>query len=188
MIICSREQANQLIQDDTNLFKNDERNKDVVDYPIQEIKRGRGAGVENLTPGMRELIAEEALVSGKTLDQIADEYGISRDAVNAYKHGATSEATYNQPDAKLLDKVNEVKTEIKTQAQNKLLLAIQSLTDQKISGAKAKDIAGIAKDMSSVLRNVEGPDSNLNFNNSKVLIYSPRLKEEDDYKVIEARE
>jgi len=187
MIICSRDEANKLIHDDTNLFKNDERNKDIIDYKIEPIKHGRGAGVENLTEGMRQLIAEEALVSGRTIQDIADEYGISRDAVNAYKHGATSEATYNQPNANLLEKVIEVKDNIKTQAQNKLLLAIQSLTDQKISSAKAKDIAGIAKDMSSVIRNVEGPDGPT-FNNSKVLIYSPRLKEEDDYKVIEARE
>lgn len=187
MIICSRQEANKLINTDVNIFKNDERNKDVIDYQVIPIKHGRGAGVENLTPGMRELIATEALVSGKTIDQIAEEFGVSRDAVNAYKHGATSEATYNQPNHELATVVDNVKSEIKKEAQNKLLTAIQSLTDSKISQAKAKDIAGIAKDMSSVMRNIDGPDGNI-INNNRVLIYSPRLKEEDDYKVIEARE
>jgi len=136
---------------------------------------------------MRAIIAEEALISGKTLEEVAKEFGVSRDAVNAYKHGATSEATYNQPDAELSPIVETIKDQIKSEAQNKLLTAIQSLTTDKIGAAKAKDIAGIAKDMSAVIRNINPSDGTL-ITNSKVLVYSPRVKEEDDYKVIEARE
>jgi transposase-like protein len=187
VIICSREEANTLIADDRNLFSRDERNKDIVNYEVKEIKHGRGAGKENLSDEMRKIIAEDALVSGRTIQEVADEYGISRDAVNAYKHGATSEATYNVPNQELAPHVTQVKDEIKLKAQNALLTAIQSLTDDKISGSKAKDIAGIAKDMSSVLRNIEPQTSGPVINN-KVLVYSPRVKEEDDYKVIEARE
>lgn len=187
MIICSRQEANTLIGDSRNLLSADERNKDIIDYEVLEIKHGRGAGVENLTPEMRKLIAEEALVSGRSQEDIAKEYGVSVDAVRAYKNGATSCATYNQPNEELAPHVAQVRDEIKLKAQNALLTAIQSLTDEKISGAKAKDIAGIAKDMSSVLRNIE-PQSSGPVINNKVLVYSPRVKEEDDYKVIEARE
>jgi predicted transcriptional regulator len=187
MIICSREEANKLIQDNRNLFSKDERNKDIVDYEVKEIKHGRGAGVENLSPEMRKIIAEEALISGKTQAEVAIEYGVSPQAVEAYVKGATSLATYNTPNEELAPHITQVKDQIKTQAQNALLTAIQSLTDDKISGAKAKDIAGIAKDMSSVLRNIEPQTSGPVINN-KVLVYSPRVKEEDDYAVIEARE
>ena len=192
MIICSRDEANSLLQDSRNLLSTDERNKDVIDYPIEQIKHGRGAGVENLTDEMRKIIAEEAILSGKSQEEIAKEYGVSIDAVRAYKNGATSSATFNTPDAVLGPHVAEIKEEvkeqIKTHAQNALLTAIQSLTDSKISGAKAKDIAGIAKDMSSVLRNIEPQTNGPIINNNKVLVYSPRVKEEDDYNVIEARD
>ncbi len=187
MIICDRESANSLLNDNRNLLSKDERNKDIIDYEVKEIKHGRGLGVENLTPEMRKIIAEEALTSGKTVDEVALEFGVSRDAVNAYKHGATSEATYNEPNTDLAPHVEGVKEQIKSHAQNALLTAIQSLTSNKISGAKAKDIAGIAKDMSSVLRNIEPQTAGPVINN-KVLVYSPRVKEEDDYNVIEARE
>ncbi len=206
MLIVSRSDANKLINEDSNVFKTDERNRDVndysikeikpdytipdytiPDYTIQEIKHGRGLGTENLTPEMRAIIAQEAIVSGRTAEDVAREYGVSTQAVEAYKNGATSLATYNQPDAALKTVVNEAKDVIKIEAQNKLLLAIQALTGEKITSAKARDIASIAKDMSSIVRDSREANQ-ININGGQTIVYAPRVKEEDDYKVVEVRE
>lgn len=186
MIICSRESANSLISDDKNFLSKDDRNKDILNYEVKEIKHGRGVGTENLTDAMRQLIAEDALVSGKTIEEVAKDYGVSPQSVSAYKHAATSTSTYNQPNEALAPIVGDIKSQIKEEAQNKILSALIALNPDKIAAAKARDIASIAKDMSSVVRNLT--DDGPLIQNNTVLVYKPRVKEEDDYQIIEARE
>lgn len=189
MIICSREEGNQLLQDESNLFKEDERNKDIIkefiDYETREIKHGRGDSL-NLDDERRKEIATLALTSGLSTEEVAKLCGVSEQAVSAYKKGATSEATYNKKDEVLAPHVDGIRNEISSVAKNKLLLAMEALTGEKIHSAKARDIAGIAKDMSAVMKNMT-PDGPL-IQNNKVLIYQPRVKEEDDFDVIEAVE
>lgn len=187
MIICNRETANSLLKDNQNLFKDDPRNKSLIDYEIAEIKRGRGDSL-NVEPEIRAMIAEEAIRSGKTQLQIAQEYGVSPQAVEAYKNGATSLATYHEPKQELKQVVDQTKEDIAIRAKNKLAQCLEELSPEKIRGAKAKDIAGIAKDMSSVHKNMTADfDKSVNINN-KILVYQPRMKEEDDYEVVEAIE
>jgi transposase-like protein len=185
MIIASREQANKLLAVDSNLFKNDERNIIPGDSNIEvrALRHGKPAGRENLTAEQRKIIAEEAIISGKTIVEIAEQFGISHDTVAAYKSGATSCATYNEKDEDLSKHINSVKENIISEAQNKLLTAIQEITSDKIGAAKVRDIAGIAKDMSSIVKNM-GPEMVVN-DNRKVIIYRPRERQEDEYEVID---
>lgn len=185
MIICSRESATSLLKDSRNLLSADDRNKDIVDYPIIPIKHGRGEGKENLTPEMRNLILEEARMSGRTAEEVAKDYGVSTSTIAALKNSATSTATYNQPVEALKETNDKIDVIVKEEAKNKLLLALEALTPDKIYAAKARDIAGIAKDMAGIMKD-SGPS--VQVNNTKVLVYSPRMKEEDDYDVVEARE
>jgi predicted transcriptional regulator len=186
MLVCTREEANKLLQDEVNLLKDDKRNHDVIDYQVETIERGRGEGNGNKTMEERKEIAAAAIASGLTNDEIAKAFDVSHQAVSSYKHGATSEATYHKKVPELESHVNQVKNQISEAAQNKLMTAINLLTDSKIGQAKARDIAGIAKEMSVVLKNMtpEGPL----IDNRKVLVYQPRLKEEDDFVVINLNE
>lgn len=187
MIICNREEANKLISSQDNLLKDDERNNDIVsdflNYEIKEIKRGRGE-VLDIGEERRKEIATLALTSGLSIEEVAKLTGVSPQSVSAYKHGATSEATYNKKDESLGEHVDGIKTQVSNAAQNKLMMAIEALTGEKIHGAKARDIAGIAKDMSAIMKNMT-PDGPL-VQNNKVLIYQPRVKEEDDFITVEA--
>lgn len=164
-------------------MKDDSRNVDIVseyiDFETREIKRGRGDSL-NLDDEKRKEIATLALTSGLTIDEVSRLTGSSPDAVNAYKHGARSEATYNEKDNPVGDHVREIKGEVTERATNKLMLAIEALTGEKVNASKARDIAGIAKDMSAVIKNMSN-ESGMNISNSKVIVYQPRIKEEDDY-------
>lgn len=182
MIICSRDEAARLISIESNLLREDPRN---LDYKITEMVRGRTEGSNNRTEEEREEIAVSAVVSG-TLET-AREYGINKDTVSAYKNGhRTTGIGREKVDTSLTKKVNETKELISGAAQNKLQIAIDALTDQKIGTAKARDIAGIAKDMSVIVKNML-TDSPL-VDNRQVHIYQPRLREEDDFEVIEVSE
>ena len=191
MIICSREAAQSLIQSESNLFRDDERNKDIVseflNYETKEIKHGRGDSL-NLDDEQRKEIATLALTSGLSIEEVSKLTGASPSQVSAYKNGATSTATYHDKDKVLGEHVESVKSEITSAAQNKLKLAIEALTGEKINSAKARDIAGIAKDMSQIVRNIEGDSGSGSGTNVKVMIYQPRAKEESDFKVIEVNE
>ena len=198
MIICDRSKANNLLTVESNLFKNDERNiipesstimvpltGEVIEREeVRPVQHGRGAGRENLTDDQRKIIAEEALVSGKTIQEIAEQYGVSASSVSAYSNGVTSTKVYNEKKNESLEShIKETKEIVQAEAQNKLLLAIRNITDEKIGGAKVRDIAGIAKDMSAVIKNM-GPETIIN-DNRKVILYKPRQKEEDEYEVVE---
>lgn len=186
MKVCSREEADKLIEDESNLLKKDERNKNFLDYETLIINRGRVKDVENNTDEERKEIANLAITSGMTIDEVAKFSDVSPNSVSAYKHGATSEATYNNRDNPTGNYVKGLKDAISGAAQNKLMDAINALTDDKINSSKGRDIAGIARDMSSVVKNMntDGPL----IQNNKVIIYQPRMREEEDFDIIEVNE
>ena len=43
--------------------------------------------------------------------------------------------------------------------------------------------SAIARDMSTIVRNIQ-PDPSIQINQNKVIVYRPRMKEEDDYEVL----
>lgn len=190
MIICSRSEANQLIGVEENLFKSDERNRDIIseyiDYETRELRHGRSEGAIDIGEERRKEIATLALTSGMSKEEVAKYTGSSVASVGAYKRGdnATYQEGHNEG---LKEHVESVKTQVVGAAQNKLMLAIEALTGEKIHGSKGRDIAGIAKDMSQIIRNMN-PDSGNLISNSKVIIYQPRVKEEDDFDTITVSE
>jgi len=185
MIIASRDKANALLRVDSNLFKNDDRNSipGETNIEVRSLTHGKKPGTENLSDDQRKIIAEAAHVSGKTIQEIAEEYGVSPDSVAAYKNGATSLATYNEPNVDLDKHIKDVRQTITATAQNKLMLAMQEITGDRLADAKVRDVASIAKDMSSIVKNM---GTELTYNdNRKVILYKPRQKEEDEYEVID---
>jgi hypothetical protein len=65
--------------------------------------------------------------------------------------------------------------------------ALDHITDENISGAKVKDIASIAKDMSVIVKNME-PNQPDKVQNTQVIIYKPRMRDEDEFDIITVNE
>lgn len=147
------------------------------------VERGRGDKAE--TPeSARKLIAELA-ISGESNADIAREFNISPSSISAYKHGATSTATYDQPEKELTKHNNLVRDRIIRKSRKKLVLALDKITDDKLDNLDAKGCASIAKDMSTVIRNLEPeikPETNLN---AQFIFYAPQVKKEIDYPIID---
>jgi len=160
---------------------NDEPNGQVID-----IVRGRGAARE-IPVSIREIIAEEAINKAGTGSEIARTFGVSPSSVSAYKHGATSTASYNSPDNDLQDHTNRIKEKITGRARSRLMMALKEITPDKLVSAKVRDLAGIAKDMSAVVKNME-PNGPLIDNSTKVVVYRPHMREESEFEVITVNE
>lgn len=146
------------------------------------IEHGRGPKSE--TPqAIRELVASEAL-SGASAKELAETFNVSESSVSAYKHNATSTSTYHNPDEKLKKSNDKVKDSIVGSAQDKLKAALEAIvfTD----GIKPNIASAVARDMSGIIKNLN-PTPDMVINNQQVLVYKPRMKEEDAYEVIDVR-
>lgn len=152
-------------------------------FPTKSINPlGRGADKTNAPESLRKIIQEEAL-NGTPSAELESAFGVSRSAVTAYKNGATSCATYNKPDEALSKHGSEIRLKISSRAKSKILSAMRHISEDKLKFAKARDLAGIAKDMSAVVRNME-PNALGNGVNQNFVFYSPRNKSESDFDVI----
>lgn len=157
-------------------------NNKPIQSEIIDIKHGRGP-VTEVPSSLRKVIAEEAIVNGHS-EEIAKQFGISKSSVDSYKHGATSTASYNNPDTELNDHVTSIKSDITNNARSKLLAALESLTPEKLEAVKARDAASIAKDMSVVIKNME-PDSEARRGpDTQYIVYAPQFKKESVFETI----
>ncbi len=155
------------------------------DVKVVDIRRGRNNTLE-IPASLRAVIAEEVIESGHSKD-VAASFGVSKSSVDAYKNGATSTSSYNEPNQALARANQQVRDQISDNARSRLTSALNHLTDDKIDQSKAKDIAAIAKDMSVIVKNME-PDGPVIQNNTQVIIYKPRMRDEDEFDVITVNE
>lgn len=151
-------------------------------YKVVDIERGRGH-VPAVPQGIRQLIAQEA-IEGATAKELSEVFDVSPSSISAYKNSATSTATYHKPDPNLQRANARVIANITFKARGRMLAAIEQITDARLASAKLQTISSVARDMSSVIRNLEPTTSSVQ--NNQILVYKPRLKEEEEFEVIEA--
>ena len=156
-------------------------NSTIINEKVIDIERGRGAKVERSLEE-RKLIASEA-IAGCSVEDIKKRYNTSASSISAYKNGASSTSSYHKPNVELEKNNKDVRTVISELASDKIKSSLNLLTDDKISNCGARDIAGITKDLSAIIKNIT-PETGM-ISNNQVIIYKPRLKEEDDYEIIE---
>src|SRR6516164_5456244 len=94
---------------------------------IKQIDRGRGHNNE-APESLRRIIGEESL-NGTPASDIANAFGISKSSISAYKHGATSTASYNNPNPDLKRSNNIIRDKIVRKSNKKLLAALDQITD-----------------------------------------------------------
>jgi hypothetical protein len=157
---------------------------EVVDMPT----KGRGVGNVEVPDSLRKVIGETAITEGRDQAvELARQFGISPSSASAYNVGATSTASYDErPNQSNIIKAKE---KISKRARGKLMSALRHITDEKLGGSNAKELAGIAKDMSVVFKNMEpeGPKTPANTGPTFVF-YSPQFRKEEHYDVVTAKE
>ncbi len=157
---------------------------------IETPKPGRKNGDFNVPPVLRKIIGETSIEEGNSgAKEIAREFGVSDSSISAYKNGAHSTASYHNPDPGLRQTIDDTKSKITTRAKSRLLRAIHHITDDKLKDAKVRDLAGIAKDLSTVVKSLEPSSPNTPLGNSPTFVfYTPPQKKEESYDVILLKE
>ena len=160
---------------------------------VTEILRpGRKEGDVNVPESLRKIIGETSQLEGRqeALD-LASAFGVSPSQVSAYSNGATSTATYNQPNSELSTHIKGRKQKVVGKALSRLTRAMNNLTKDKIATSSAKEISAIAKDMAQVIKLMDDtpdPTQGNKVNAPQFLVYAPTMIDERKFEVINAKE
>ena len=153
---------------------------------------GRGIGNRAVPEELKKVIGENAAIEGsQETKELTRRLGISDSSLSAYKHGVSSTASYNKPNKPLISHIVNAKARTSSRARSKLNLALGQITEDKFEGTKLRDIAGVAQAMSSIIKNLEPAiDNNNNQTNVNVqyVVHAPKIKEEEDFNIVEVTE
>jgi len=117
-------------------------------------------------------------------------FGISRSSVSAYANGATSTKSYNTPASSIISHINRSRARATKKAGKVLSQALAAITQEKLDYTDARDLSGIAKDMSVIIKNLE-PPTQVESSGEKTpqfVIYAPSFKDERSFEVITVNE
>lgn len=150
--------------------------------------KGRDTNGVEVPDSLRKLIGSESVTNGRqSALELADKFAISPSSVSAYSQGSHSTASYgDRPDE---SGISEAKLRITKKARNRLVLALNSITQEKIDSAKVRDIAGVAKDMSAIISNMESKGSKTEGDSGPTFIfYSPQTRSEKVFDMVQVKE
>lgn len=176
-IVSDKEFEDELLDDSQNHSGYLHERRELVKV-IDKPSRGRGDS-NNLPDSLRKIIGEDAAVNGSK-DSLGKLIGVSDSSISAYKNGATSTATYNEPKPDLLAHINRGKEKAIKRATRTMHTALSHITESKLEGAKAKDCAAIAKDMSALIKNLE-PEKETDKRNVVFQFFAPQPRTIDSY-------
>lgn len=158
-------------------IKSERAQVEILDTP------GRKEGDNNVPDSLRKIIGDTALTEGRQeAIALARSFGLSESSASAYVNGSTSTKSYNKPDRGLLAHINKKKESISRRAHSTLNSAIKEITPEKLKELKPRDLAGVAKDMSVVIKNMEPENKEQEGSSApQFLIYAPQFKKEEHF-------
>lgn len=178
--------------DDSDFEKELERlnQKPKIESHIKDTPhRGRSEGDKNVPEHIREIIGETAVIQGRARAlELAESFGVSPSSVSAYAKGATSTASIDRPQSGLVNHLNKSRARATKKAVRVMQLSLDGITPDKLDKVRVRDLAGIAKDMSVLIKSLEPPASQDNTSGGQYVIYAPTFRDERSFEVIQVKE
>lgn len=142
---------------------------------------GRSFGDNNIPDEMRAIIGAAAHID--TAKNVAEEFNVSPQQVHKIKHGVVTYA--KGKDEKLVSALEETKAKGVNIALEKTLLAMGVINPKDLEG-KPVQAADVALKLANVIDKLSPKDDGSGDGTRvQVNVFVPRLKNEDDYEVIE---
>lgn len=164
----------------------------VPSVPSSKPNRGRESGDVNVPDSLRQIIGEESVINGRRAAlQLASQFGISSSSVSAYAKGATSTTTYDTPKPSIIQHINKSRRRSIKKATEVMNQALGAITQDKLDYTDAKDLSGIAKDMSAIIKNLEPPADSTKSDDTKTpqfVVYAPTFRDERSFDTINVTE
>lgn len=170
---------------DSELSRSESNPVPVKDNVIRRPFHGRNIGDNNIPSVVREIVANDESSTGK---QLSESFGISESSVSAYRHAATSTASYDIPQEKLKEIVDNKLERISNRSKNALMKVLRKMNskefDAKLDASKAVELSTIAANMSRVVEKVS-PKQAENVTNNNIIFYTPTPSKKSSFEVIE---
>lgn len=165
----------------------DENSVGIPQVEIKEKERGRGNGNVAIPEALQRTIGQTAIEEGREeAIALADKLGISKSSVSAYTNGAASTSSYNEPHPAIGPHISTVKNKIATRARSKLLKSLKAINKTKLEESSARELAGVAKDLSAIADKMESDKSD--GPNVSFVLVTPRQKKMEQFEVIDVEE
>ena len=143
--------------------------------------RGRSKGAKGIPDFLRPIIGASVKFSG--LKETQEAFGVSHATASTLANGKITYCDTTREVPELKSKVDGIVGDAQEKAAERLMSALGFITDDKLALAKARDLSGIAADMSRVIEKTSPKSANLA--GANIVIYAPVQKSEDSYEVIE---
>ena len=143
--------------------------------------RGRTSGARAIPDFLRPIIGASVKFSG--LKETQEAFGVSHATASTLANGKITYCDTTREVPELKSKVDGIVGDAQEKAAERLMSALGFITDDKLALAKARDLSGIAADMSRVIEKTSPKSANLA--GANIVIYAPVQKSEDSYEVIE---
>jgi hypothetical protein len=174
------EKSNLKILEESNL---------VPSTQIIDITKGRGIGNVEVPDSLRKIIGETSTIEGRSeAIALAKQFGISSSSTSAYANGSHSTSSYDNP-TEVKQHINNAKERITKKARNKLILALNHITTDKLENAGPAVLSQVARNMGCIIKDME-PDSDkvTGSNQPQFIFYAPQIKSEASFDVIYSKE
>lgn len=155
---------------------------------IQEKQKGRKEGDVNVPSSLRNLISSVAIEEGRqaALD-LAKDFGLSASSVSAYSNGSTSTKSYHEPKEEIKRVIVNTKEKITKKAKRILLKSFDGMTDEKIQEAKLETLSVVARNMSSIIKDMD-TDSDEHKDKPVFVVMAPTILKEEVFDTIAVRD
>lgn len=130
-----------------------------------------------IPPRVRNEVALRAVARAGTQAEIAHDFGVTQGEVSALKTGKV------QSDVRSNGQVERVLEGARDLALKRLMETLGFIDEDRLSKASLKDLSGVASSMSKVIdKTMPKRDEG---SNVTLIVYSPEIKSEASYKIIE---
>ena len=188
---------NQIINETTEVIESSPRASLVPEIVTSDMinpkRAGRHESIGNVPQSLRKIIAEESIEHGnKSAKSLVNSLGmnLSDATISTYKSGNVSPANgVSAKDNDLLEYINHRKTNLGKKALNKMSLALNGLTKDKMEPLEPKELASIAKDMSIIVDKMQPTKRDEEkFVPVQFVMMAPVINNENHYDVVKAKD
>ena len=143
---------------------------------------GRPVGASEVPLATKTLVGTLANLDRQSNVELANDFGLSKDQVSAFKHGKSTVNGEVNPELK--EGIDNNLGVVKDKAEEILLQTLGLITPERLIGVqKVKELVSVAKDMSTIVRNVTPQQSNAPQNLIQIINHGQNT--EEAYETIE---
>ena len=178
----TKEQAEERLNSPSNLANRiasfRQGKKLVLDEESNVLAARSGRNLPRLSRDTKAEIVRRATSGLETQQQIAEAFSLTQGQISLMKSGAEANASSNEKN------LIKVENEAKAVAIDKMMLAMNLISPDKLQELKARDLAAIASSLSNVS---SGFSKGSNVPLVNLVVYAPEVRGEDSFKIVEIK-